>query len=373
MNRMTREPLPTSGPVATASLALRYRDELGTFTSLGLSVSLHIAIVLLLVTTFFILEFLGIIVSPFDRLSLPQRDIEFVLVNNPEAPPRDPNTKNRSDRMTRSGGEKDPTKPEAEPQQAAGQPKAKTPPRPARPAQKPQKATQPRQASQPAPRPQPKPQPRKAPPAPKMPTPKVASNTPAPAPNPIAPTIRTPMPKSPSAVSGPVVHTPSNTSSGASGGSPGPANIPGRTSVAFSNPASGSTGRGSMGSGPYNQAGSPGGGGGRPGIDALPEPDFGPYIAELQRRIKRNWNPPASDRSKRVVAIFTIGRDGRLLELKIQQGSGVKVADDAALAAVRLSAPFRPLPANYRKQSIDVQFIFDYDVYTGKSSGISRR
>jgi len=113
------------------------------------------------------------------------------------------------------------------------------------------------------------------------------------------------------------------------------------------------------------QSGSPGGGGGRPGIDAMPEPDFGPYIAELQRRIKRNWQPPSSDRSKRVVALFTIGRAGQLLSVRLKNGSGSPSADDAAIAAVRASAPFRQLPANYRGNSIDVEFIFDYDVYTG--------
>ena len=113
------------------------------------------------------------------------------------------------------------------------------------------------------------------------------------------------------------------------------------------------------------QSGSPGGGGGRPGIDAMPEPDFGPYINELQRRIKRNWTPPSSDRSKRVVALFTVGRNGQLLGVRIKAPSGSPAADEAALSAVRASAPFRPLPANYRGNTIDIEFIFDYDVYTG--------
>ena len=122
---------------------------------------------------------------------------------------------------------------------------------------------------------------------------------------------------------------------------------------------------GSGGTGRYNQSGSPGGGGGPAGIDALPEPDFGPYISELQRRIKRNWSPPSDNRNKRVVAIFTIARDGRLVGIRIQQSSGVQSADDAAMAAIRASAPFNPLPVNYRGKDIDVQFIFDYTVHSG--------
>jgi hypothetical protein len=33
------------------------------------------------------------------------------------------------------------------------------------------------------------------------------------------------------------------------------------------------------------------------------------------------------------------------------------------MAAVRASAPFRALPPNYRGNDIDVQFIFDYEIY----------
>ncbi len=95
----------------------------------------------------------------------------------------------------------------------------------------------------------------------------------------------------------------------------------------------------------------------------MEEPDFGPYIAELQRRIRRNWAPPVEDRSKRVVALFNISRDGRLLSLRIQQSSGSPAADQAAMAAVRASAPFRQLPPNFRQDNIAVQFIFDYEIY----------
>ena len=85
--------------------------------------------------------------------------------------------------------------------------------------------------------------------------------------------------------------------------------------------------RGSNGSG---NVGNPGGGGGAPGIDALREPDFGPYMRELQRRIKLNWDPPKGNESKRVVLLFKIARDGRLLSCKVQKSSGMPSADQAA-------------------------------------------
>ncbi|MGE0200014.1 MAG: TonB family protein [Candidatus Melainabacteria bacterium] len=353
-------------------------------TMVALSAGLHLLLVVLVGLTILIMQFLGFQIPWLNPLQMKQRDIEFVLVHNPPAPPRNP-TKNRAEKSSRSGGEKIKNMPQAEPQRAAGakQPtpkKASAPPsktskptpKASQPVQRP--TPQPRQAAQ-QPSPQPAEQPRKAPPAPKPPTKAPPRQTLAKAPpNPIASAIRTPMPGNPSAVkTGPVVSTPGSGAASGSrgGGAPGPAAIPGSLSRASGSPggSGGSAGgqRGDGGSGSYTQSGSPGGGGGPAGVDAQAEPDFGPYIAELQRRIKRNWHPPSADRSKRVVAFFTISRDGRLLNVRIQQSSGTEVADAAATAAVRSSAPFRPLPANFRGQSIDVQFIFDYDVYSGAS------
>ena len=122
------------------------------------------------------------------------------------------------------------------------------------------------------------------------------------------------------------------------------------------------SGSGSNGSG----GGNPGGGGGRPGIDAIKEPDFGPYMRELQRRIKMSWDPPKGNESKRVVLLFKIAKDGRLLSCSVFKSSGLQNADKAALNAVHLAAPFRPLPPEFKGQSIDIQFTFDYNVFAAK-------
>ena len=347
-----------------------------------ISIGSHVAVICLIWLAIFILGLLGLI-HKFDDLTMKSKDTEFVLVDNlPNEKPRNP-TKNRAEHASRSGGTKVSNHPVAMPQQAAG-PAAKAhpsaaqhstsrpqpTPRPAaRPAQQPRVAQAP---SRPQPQSQPQqhaaPTPRPTPPAPKLPTPtKIASTNPTLPPNPIAPTIRTPAPRNPSlSGAGPIVKTPgssySGSSSGSSGasGSPGPSMISGAPSR--SGFSGGRSGGGGGGSGTYNQSGSPGGGGGRPGIDAEAEPDFGAYIAELQRRIRRNWAPPTEDRSKRIVAVFRIGRDGRLLSLSISQSSGSPLADQQAIAAVRASAPFRPLPPNYRGNDIPVQFTFDYEI-----------
>ena len=91
--------------------------------------------------------------------------------------------------------------------------------------------------------------------------------------------------------------------------------------------------------------------------------DFRPYMRRLQRRIKRNWDPPKGSETKKVVVLFKIGKDGTLLSSEIFKTSGDKAADKAALLAIAISAPYEPLPKEYTEESIDIQFAFDYNVF----------
>ncbi len=354
--------------------------------SLAISSAMHPAVVLLIWLIMVALALMGINLTLFKKPQAQlKKDIEFVLVDK-EAQPRDPNTKNRSDINSRSGGINDPkrkvsmpspapkkaSKPSAASQRAnqmirqqqkeikkqAQQQKQVSKPKPAQ-AAAPKSSAQQTQQNKPSPA---KPAPPTARPAAKpisspAPVAKPSSSFTVPAPKgaPVGKTLTT----------GPVGGTsaPTGSKSGggaASGGSSGSAYAP-KPSLS---PSAGSSGsqlaRGSSGSG---NLGNPGGGGGAPGIDALREPDFGPYMRELQRRIKLNWDPPKGNESKRVVLLFKIAKDGRLLSCRVQKSSGMPSADQAALKAVELTAPFRPLPADFKGQSIDIQFTFDYNVF----------
>lgn len=93
--------------------------------------------------------------------------------------------------------------------------------------------------------------------------------------------------------------------------------------------------------------------------------DFSGYMRMLQKKMKVNWNPPKGDTSKRVVLMFTIAKDGSLLDYKITTSSGNEEMDNAAIKALMRTAPFAPLPENYNNPSIDIQFTFDYNVFSG--------
>lgn len=95
--------------------------------------------------------------------------------------------------------------------------------------------------------------------------------------------------------------------------------------------------------------------------------DWTSYMKDVEARIKSNWFPPKSDSTKTVVITFVIGRSGSLISQKITQSSGMPMADKAASDAIKYSSPFKPLPSQYTKQSIPIEFKFDYNVIYGKN------
>ena len=347
--------------------------------SLAISTALHPAVVFLIWFVILVLTLLGIDLALFKKPDVQlKKDIEFVLVDK-EATPRDLKTKNRADINSRSGGIRDPKRPVSMPSPAPK--KASKPSSAASSANKmikkqqqqlKQQAVQqaktqqkPAQSQKPA-------QPSAAKPAPPTARPSarpVAAPTPTSKPtSPFSVPVPSSTPVGKQLSTGPIGGTsaPTGAKSGSTGnGTAGSSSYAPRPSLAPSagngtGSGSGQLGRGSSGTG---NAGNPGGGGGAPGIDALREPDFGPYMRELQRRIKMNWDPPKGNESKRVVLLFKIAKDGRLLSCRIHKSSGLPTADQAALKAVELTAPFRPLPADFKGQSIDIQFTFDYNVF----------
>ncbi len=108
-----------------------------------------------------------------------------------------------------------------------------------------------------------------------------------------------------------------------------------------------------------------------PSVAAQADVDFGPYMADLQRRIKRAWFPPKGQESRRVVVVFKVHKGGELSNLRLEKSSSVAVADLAAMKAVENAAPFKPLPPG-SSDDVDIQFTFDYNVFSG-GSGVFRR
>jgi len=97
------------------------------------------------------------------------------------------------------------------------------------------------------------------------------------------------------------------------------------------------------------------------------EVDFGAYLAEMQKRIKKAWFPPRGNESKRITVKFKIHKDGEVTSVKLEKSSGLSAADDAALEAIEKAAPFPPLPAG-ADEIVTIRFTFDYNVFNGGQS-----
>lgn len=96
------------------------------------------------------------------------------------------------------------------------------------------------------------------------------------------------------------------------------------------------------------------------GFATAPNVDFGPYMKRMQDKIKSYWAPPAMDLNAQIVVKYRILKNGSLDSYGISASSGSQELDNAAIEALKKAAPFEPLPEGFNKESILVQFTFDY-------------
>ncbi len=367
----------------TTPAVLKDDEAISLKKSMLISALLHPTAIGIWALIVLILGMLGITLTIFDKPKPKMNDIEFVLVDKEETP-INPKTPYRADINSRAGGHHDPKRKVSMPSPAPGAIKQTASAPAKKPAPAKQAAQNPLQkivkqvteqvqapapkktAQQPAPGPK---APQAAKPAPPTARPSIKPpTTPKPVAKPSSP-FAVPVPKGGTGsgryTTGPI----SGSGTSSKGGGGGGTSTAGKGSSAPTPSLAPTGGSGSKlakggggGTGGYGNPG-PGNPNGRPGIDAIREPDFGPYMRELQRRIKMNWDPPKGNESKRVVLLFKIAKDGRLLSCSVFKSSGLPGADKAAINAVQATAPFRPLPAEFKGSSIDIQFTFDYNVF----------
>lgn len=88
------------------------------------------------------------------------------------------------------------------------------------------------------------------------------------------------------------------------------------------------------------------------------------YMLALEANIKTNWKPPKQGESGTTTVLFHVGKDGSLKDLKIIKTSGNIKMDKSVLNAIKKTAPFKPLPKEYKGQSVPIEFDFDYTFTT---------
>lgn len=89
--------------------------------------------------------------------------------------------------------------------------------------------------------------------------------------------------------------------------------------------------------------------------------DFGPYMAKMKRDIQARWSPPKGFNQKTVVAVFSITRDGKIVDPAIVDGSGDAKVDQSAMDALKAASPLDPLPKG-SPPYVQIRYLFDWKV-----------
>jgi len=95
--------------------------------------------------------------------------------------------------------------------------------------------------------------------------------------------------------------------------------------------------------------------------------DFGPYLNQLLTRLRQNWYTSMPEMARlgqrgRVDIVFSVTRTGVVKDLQVVAHSGHDPLDKGALAAIQLSNPFQPLPAEY-ETDLRLRIAFLYNMY----------
>jgi TonB family protein len=96
--------------------------------------------------------------------------------------------------------------------------------------------------------------------------------------------------------------------------------------------------------------------------------DFGVYVKDAMRSIRRHWYPlipqsafvPTLERGTAVME-FAIQRDGQLTGLHVTSSSGDKALDSAAYGGIAHSNPFPPLPSEFKGPFLGLRVKFIYN------------
>ena len=88
------------------------------------------------------------------------------------------------------------------------------------------------------------------------------------------------------------------------------------------------------------------------------------YAQAIKERIAGQWKYPQEARKKklegRLVALFSLNREGALTRLDITKTSGHEVLDREAERAIQSAAPFPPFPSTITVSRLNINVSFDY-------------
>lgn len=82
------------------------------------------------------------------------------------------------------------------------------------------------------------------------------------------------------------------------------------------------------------------------------------YSEVMHQKIVSKWSPPSVKEDGKVVLEFTIKKNGRVVDAKVDKSSGNKELDESALKALHRASPLPRLPLNLNQETLTVKFDF---------------
>jgi TonB family protein len=92
------------------------------------------------------------------------------------------------------------------------------------------------------------------------------------------------------------------------------------------------------------------------------------YTSIIKKALMKNWDYPdeakASLMEGRVIAIFSLFKDGSMTQIKIESGSGHDILDKEVVRAIKASLPFPSFPESIKAARLNIKAQFDYRLST---------
>ncbi len=93
---------------------------------------------------------------------------------------------------------------------------------------------------------------------------------------------------------------------------------------------------------------------------------YASYMEHIKNKIQDVWTYPEyareSNEEGSLIVLFTIGRNGEVLDIKLLRSSGYPVLDKAAIQAVKEAAPFPLLPKRFNIDRLNIYATFIYTI-----------
>lgn len=89
------------------------------------------------------------------------------------------------------------------------------------------------------------------------------------------------------------------------------------------------------------------------------------YFARIKKQIELVWDFPMEAQRKGItgetIVRFQIARDGKLMKVRLINGSGYNILDEAALQALKSAAPYYPFPVTIDQETVAIEVTFIYN------------